>query len=99
MAGKSGVAYIDAMARELIATAYLHNHTRMWWASFWIDCSQNVTGAKTFALLFQSLASRAAVFNLSNSALAYSLACITPFAITRLTMTPRTKSAKSVSMA
>jgi hypothetical protein len=36
MAGKSGVACMDAMARELIATGYLHNHARMWWASFWI---------------------------------------------------------------
>ncbi len=35
-AGESGVACMDAIARELIATGYLHNHARMWWASFWI---------------------------------------------------------------
>ena len=35
-AGKSGVACMDALARELIETGYLHNHARMWWASFWI---------------------------------------------------------------
>jgi hypothetical protein len=35
-AGKSGVACMDAIARELIETGYLHNHARMWWASFWI---------------------------------------------------------------
>jgi deoxyribodipyrimidine photo-lyase len=35
-AGESGVACMDAMARELTETGYLHNHARMWWASFWI---------------------------------------------------------------
>jgi len=35
-AGESGVACMDAIARELIATGYLHNHARMWWASYWI---------------------------------------------------------------
>ena len=35
-AGESGVACMDLMARGLIATGYLHNHARMWWASFWI---------------------------------------------------------------
>ncbi len=35
-AGESGVACMDAIARELVATGYLHKHTRMWWASFWI---------------------------------------------------------------
>ena len=35
-AGRSGVAVMDAMAIELIETGYLHNHARMWWASFWI---------------------------------------------------------------
>jgi deoxyribodipyrimidine photo-lyase len=34
--GESGVAYMDIFARELIETGYLHNHARMWWASFWI---------------------------------------------------------------
>ena len=35
-AGKSGVACMDLIARELIETGYLHNHARMWWSSFWI---------------------------------------------------------------
>jgi deoxyribodipyrimidine photo-lyase len=35
-AGRSGVALMDRFARELIETGYLHNHARMWWASFWI---------------------------------------------------------------
>jgi len=35
-AGESGVACMDLFARELIETGYLHNHARMWWASFWI---------------------------------------------------------------
>jgi len=39
-AGASGVACMDAMARELTETGYLHNHARMWWASFWIHVEQ-----------------------------------------------------------
>ncbi len=35
-AGESGVACMDAIAQELITTGYLHNHARMWWASYWI---------------------------------------------------------------
>lgn len=35
-AGEGGVACMDALARELITTGYLHNHARMWWASYWI---------------------------------------------------------------
>ena len=27
---------MDHFARELIDTGYLHNHARMWWASFWV---------------------------------------------------------------
>jgi deoxyribodipyrimidine photo-lyase len=27
---------MDRFARELVTTGYLHNHVRMWWASFWI---------------------------------------------------------------
>ncbi len=34
--GQSGVAIMDRFAQELIQTGYLHNHARMWWASFWI---------------------------------------------------------------
>jgi deoxyribodipyrimidine photo-lyase len=36
MSGDSGVACMDLIARELIDTGYIHNHARMWWASFWI---------------------------------------------------------------
>lgn len=35
-AGRSGVAVMDGFARELVETGYLHNHARMWWASFWV---------------------------------------------------------------
>ena len=35
-AGRSGVGCMDEIARELRETGYLHNHARMWWASFWI---------------------------------------------------------------
>lgn len=35
-AGESGVAIIDWFTRELMETGYLHNHARMWWASYWI---------------------------------------------------------------
>lgn len=35
-AGRSGCEAMDAFARELVSTGYLHNHARMWWASFWI---------------------------------------------------------------
>ena len=34
--GRSGVAIMDRFARELITTGYLHNHARMWFASYWI---------------------------------------------------------------
>ncbi len=36
MDGRSGVACMDRLARQLVETGYLHNHARMWWASFWI---------------------------------------------------------------
>ena len=39
-AGQSGVACMDAIARELVETGYLHNHARMWWASFWIHAER-----------------------------------------------------------
>jgi deoxyribodipyrimidine photo-lyase len=35
-AGESGVAIMDHFAKELIGTGYLHNHARMWWASYWV---------------------------------------------------------------
>jgi deoxyribodipyrimidine photo-lyase len=34
--GHTGIACFDAWARELVATGYLHNHARMWFASIWI---------------------------------------------------------------
>ena len=34
--GDTGLACFDAWARELVETGYLHNHTRMWFASIWI---------------------------------------------------------------
>lgn len=36
MEGKTGLAYFDAWACELVETGYLHNHARMWFASIWI---------------------------------------------------------------
>ena len=35
-AGRTGIAGFDAWAEELVATGYLHNHARMWFASIWI---------------------------------------------------------------
>jgi deoxyribodipyrimidine photo-lyase len=34
--GETGIACFDAWARELIEIGYLHNHSRMWFASIWI---------------------------------------------------------------
>lgn len=34
--GATGIECFDAWARELIETGYLHNHTRMWFASIWV---------------------------------------------------------------
>ena len=34
--GQTGIAGFDAWAQELVATGYLHNHARMWFASIWI---------------------------------------------------------------
>ncbi len=34
--GQSGVAVMDYFANQLRNTGYLHNHARMWWASYWI---------------------------------------------------------------
>ncbi|MEM8970519.1 MAG: FAD-binding domain-containing protein [Pseudomonadota bacterium] len=34
--GRSGIDGFDQWARELVATGYLHNHARMWFASIWI---------------------------------------------------------------
>ena len=34
--GCTGIECFDDWARELVATGYLHNHTRMWFASIWI---------------------------------------------------------------
>jgi deoxyribodipyrimidine photo-lyase len=34
--GMTGINGFDDWARELVETGYLHNHTRMWFASIWI---------------------------------------------------------------
>ncbi|MBX9684909.1 MAG: deoxyribodipyrimidine photolyase [Hyphomicrobium sp.] len=34
--GATGIQCFDAWANELVATGYLHNHARMWFASVWI---------------------------------------------------------------
>jgi hypothetical protein len=34
--GRTGIDAFDHWARELVATGYLHNHARMWFASIWI---------------------------------------------------------------
>ncbi len=34
--GQTGIDGFDDWARELVATGYLHNHARMWFASIWI---------------------------------------------------------------
>ncbi|MFN3577373.1 MAG: FAD-binding domain-containing protein [Tabrizicola sp.] len=36
MTGDTGIDGFDHWARELVATGYLHNHARMWFASIWI---------------------------------------------------------------
>jgi hypothetical protein len=36
LAGRTGITGFDAWAKELVATGYLHNHARMWFASIWI---------------------------------------------------------------
>ena len=35
VSGRTGIACFDSWARELVETGYLHNHTRMWFASIW----------------------------------------------------------------
>lgn len=34
--GRSPSGIMNHFVRELVATGYLHNHARMWWASYWI---------------------------------------------------------------
>lgn len=34
--GRTSIAAFDGWAHELVATGYLHNHARMWFASIWI---------------------------------------------------------------
>jgi hypothetical protein len=34
--GRTGIGGFDDWVRELVQTGYLHNHTRMWFASIWI---------------------------------------------------------------
>ena len=35
-AGRTGIGCFDDWAQEIVATNWLHNHTRMWFASIWI---------------------------------------------------------------
>ncbi len=35
-AGECDVAVMNQFARELVTTGYLHNHARMWFASYWV---------------------------------------------------------------
>jgi len=35
-AGRTGIAGFDDWAKEVVATGYLHNHARMWFASIWV---------------------------------------------------------------
>ena len=34
--GATGIDCFDAWAKEIVETGYLHNHTRMWFASIWV---------------------------------------------------------------
>jgi hypothetical protein len=34
--GRTGIDCFDDWAKELVATGYLHNHVRMWFASIWV---------------------------------------------------------------
>lgn len=34
--GRTGIDCFDYWSKELISTGYLHNHTRMWFASIWV---------------------------------------------------------------
>ena len=36
LAGETGIDCFDAWVQELVATGYLHNHARMWFASIWV---------------------------------------------------------------
>jgi hypothetical protein len=36
LAGRTGIGGFDDWAKELVATGYLHNHARMWFASIWV---------------------------------------------------------------
>ena len=36
MRGETGIDAFDHWAQELVATGYLHNHARMWFASIWV---------------------------------------------------------------
>ena len=36
IAGRTGIDAMDAWVSELVDTGYLHNHTRMWFASIWV---------------------------------------------------------------
>ncbi len=52
--GQSGVAIMDHFALELRQSGYLHNHARMWWASFWVH-AQRLPWALGAEFFFQHL--------------------------------------------
>ena len=39
-AGECDVAVMNHFARELVSTGYLHNHARMWFASYWVHVAR-----------------------------------------------------------
>ncbi|MDG2399155.1 MAG: FAD-binding domain-containing protein [Akkermansiaceae bacterium] len=38
--GKGPVAVMNRFARELVETGYLHNHSRMWFAAYWVHVAR-----------------------------------------------------------
>lgn len=49
--GKGPVAVMNRFARELVETGYLHNHSRMWFAAYWVHVARLPwqLGAKIFS--------------------------------------------------
>lgn len=48
--GTTGISSIDWIARELLDTGHLHNHARLWFASWWVHFARRpwTTGARFF---------------------------------------------------
>ena len=38
--GMGPVAVMNGFARELVETGYLHNHSRMWFAGYWVHVAR-----------------------------------------------------------